>query len=262
MDGGSTDGSVEIIGKVKQYLRWWTSEPDRGQADALNRGFARATGEVLGYINSDDVLLPGALETVRAVFEGRRCRGACISQFGGIVVDEHDAVVEHVRPPRSPRLSDWLSGPHSLFQPATFWTGRLHRALGGFRTDFHFCFDKEFFLRAVFEHEGYVPGTLPPIAGFRIHPESKTSNLGAVCARENERIRAEVGGRRWARMRLAKETAWSIAEDEMARAYSETGRLRAMYRLFRAVVAAPTFAANRQWLGALRATCRRPERHQ
>src|ERR1017187_698656 len=68
MDGGSTDGSVEIIKKYAQRLTHWESATDGGQADAINRGFRRATGEILGWLNSDDLLLPGCLEKVGRYF--------------------------------------------------------------------------------------------------------------------------------------------------------------------------------------------------
>src|SRR5687767_14913471 len=68
VDGGSTDGSVEIIRRYADRLSWWVSEKDDGQSHAINKGFARAGGEVFGYINSDDILYPGALDAVARAY--------------------------------------------------------------------------------------------------------------------------------------------------------------------------------------------------
>ncbi|MGB8167987.1 MAG: glycosyltransferase, partial [Chthoniobacteraceae bacterium] len=68
VDGASRDGTAEIIRRYEKKLAWWVSEPDRGQVDALNKGFAHATGEVLGFLNADDVMLPGALKQACARF--------------------------------------------------------------------------------------------------------------------------------------------------------------------------------------------------
>ena len=63
-DGGSDDGTVEVLGRYEDALAGWVSEPDGGQGDALNRGFARTRGEIMAYLNSDDLLLPGSLAYV------------------------------------------------------------------------------------------------------------------------------------------------------------------------------------------------------
>ena len=71
IDGGSTDGSIEIIRKYEKRLAYWTSEPDRGQADAINKGWRRATGEILAYLNSDDTYCPNALRLAAEAFRTR-----------------------------------------------------------------------------------------------------------------------------------------------------------------------------------------------
>ena len=86
IDGGSTDNTVEIIRKYAKHLTYWVSEPDRGQSHAINKGLARCTGDLFGWINSDDVLMPGALEVVAEAW--RRRPGRIISGATSIF-DEH-----------------------------------------------------------------------------------------------------------------------------------------------------------------------------
>ena len=86
VDGGSTDGSVELIERHADRLTWWTSEPDAGQTAALNKGFARARGEILGWLSSDDTLLPGAV--ARVVEELERDPDAVLVYGEALFVDE------------------------------------------------------------------------------------------------------------------------------------------------------------------------------
>src|SRR4051812_39375084 len=87
IDGGSTDGTVEVLRSYGDRLTW-ISEPDKGQVDAINKGLAAVTGDVIGWINSDDLLLPGALAKVAAAFraqpETEWVHGRCV------IIDEHD----------------------------------------------------------------------------------------------------------------------------------------------------------------------------
>jgi len=145
VDGGSTDGSVEIIERYAHSLAWWVSEPDRGQTDALNKAIRRATGEIVGYINSDDYYLRGAFEAaVRAFSESGARWVAGAARF----VDEHDRVTEIWRSelPTIPRYR-WLLNPFGWPQPATFWRSDVFDEFGLFREDMHYVFDTEFGLR-------------------------------------------------------------------------------------------------------------------
>ena len=90
IDGGSTDSSAEIIKKYERYLTYWVSEPDDGQADAINKGFAKATGDILAWLNSDDLYLPGALLKVKESFQNA---GIAFLYGHSILVDKEDRVI-------------------------------------------------------------------------------------------------------------------------------------------------------------------------
>jgi glycosyltransferase involved in cell wall biosynthesis len=164
VDGGSTDGSREIIERFADRLAWWTSEPDEGQTHGLNKGLRRATGEIVGFINSDDYYLPGAFDRAVDAFadtERRWVVGA--SRF----VDERDRVTEVWRPtlPRRPRYR-WIVGPVGWPQPSTFWRRTLFETFGLFREDMHYAFDIEFGLRLALANE--LPETIADELAVRV----------------------------------------------------------------------------------------------
>jgi glycosyltransferase involved in cell wall biosynthesis len=174
VDGGSDDGSVEIIERYADRLAWWVSEPDSGQTDALNKALPHATGDVIGYVNSDDYLLPGALAEAAATFERTGASwvsGAC--RF----VDEHDVLESVWTPflPPGPRFS-WMQQPWAVPQPASFWRRELFERLGPFREDMHYVFDTEFMLRLAYA--GEMPGlTDQELAVRDVHSEAKSWDL-------------------------------------------------------------------------------------
>jgi GT2 family glycosyltransferase len=144
IDGGSTDGSVEIIRKYEPWLAYWVSEPDGGQTDALNKGFDRATGYVLGFLNSDDYLRHGALHVVTQNIVSRRLDwlvGQC--EYLDVNTGERRVVTPQV----SDSLPAWLSGWAWIPQRSTFWTRRVWQKAGHFRQDMHYCFDNEYWIR-------------------------------------------------------------------------------------------------------------------
>jgi glycosyltransferase involved in cell wall biosynthesis len=171
VDGGSTDGSVRIIERYSDRLAWWTSEPDRGQTDALNKGLRRASGELVAYINSDDYSLPGAFD---AATEALERSGARWVVGAARYVDEEGRITEVWRPevPRSSRHR-WVLEPVGWPQAATFWRRDVFDEFGFFREDMHYVFDTEFGLRLAMN--GVLPEVVDRELAVRVvHPEAKS----------------------------------------------------------------------------------------
>jgi glycosyltransferase involved in cell wall biosynthesis len=168
IDGGSTDGSVDTIRRYEHRLSAWVCEPDRSQVDALNKGLEKTTGEIFGFVNSDDLLLPGALRAVATEFEqDPELRWLCGDTvfFGA----GHPTELVEARVPRTMR--DALCWNYRAPQPGMFWRRELLDA--GFDERWQFCFDHELYLRLLLQ--GQACRRLPlPVAAYRLHDRSKT----------------------------------------------------------------------------------------
>jgi glycosyltransferase involved in cell wall biosynthesis len=171
MDGGSTDGSADIVRRYEPWLAYWTSERDAGQSDALNRGFDRATGTILGWINSDDYLLPRALERVALAWheapEAAGWFGSCRR------VDEAGALLYIQHPRRLDRdgLGDWHA--NGVAQPASFFSAAAWSDLGPLDTTLYCAFDFDFWLRLA--DWGAIRALPGELAAARIHGAAKTT---------------------------------------------------------------------------------------
>ena len=95
IDGGSTDGTVEIIKKYEQQLTYWISEPDKGQTDAINKGFAKCTGEIFNWINSDDYYSPNSLHIVAEVFSENPTAKVVCGLENGFYNEQQSKIVNH-----------------------------------------------------------------------------------------------------------------------------------------------------------------------
>jgi len=170
MDGGSTDATLDIIKKYEGEIAYWQSQPDKGQADAINQGMRRATGDILCWLNSDDMFLPGTLRDVAERFQGRT--GESLLLYGSVV-----CFLEGEKPQAWPETSERLDREKLTYtdyirQAATFWTRPLWEAAGPLDISLHYAFDWEWFIRAskVGQFE-YVPKFF---ALYRKHAEQKT----------------------------------------------------------------------------------------
>jgi glycosyltransferase involved in cell wall biosynthesis len=155
IDGGSTDQSVQIIQKYQEWLAYWVSEKDEGQAHAINKGFSHSTGEICAYLNSDDVFCPSALNTVVSFFDKRP--QATLAYGDCQIIDELSAVNDLWLSPEFD-LTELLFRCY-IAQPASFWRNSRMSAVGDFNAEMHFAFDYEMWLRlaAAGEAFSYVP---------------------------------------------------------------------------------------------------------
>lgn len=182
-DGGSTDRTVEIL---KSSGALWVSEPDGGQTDALNRGLAITTGEIIGWVNSDDYLYPGAVE--RAV-DALTTSGADVVYGRSMLVDETGQDIGYYR--TEPFSYARLLVRNIIAQPAVFFRRRVYERYGPFDEKLDFAMDYEYWLRcsrdcAFF----YIPELF---AAYRIHAGAKTSRGSIKHAAEANRLRMRYG---------------------------------------------------------------------
>lgn len=189
IDGGSTDGSVEILKRYSDKLTWWVSEKDTGQSNAINKGFARCSGEIVCWINSDDLLLPGTLEIVAKSFSDQNTfwlTGNChkIDAKGGNMGEIYCQL------PRS--AEDWLNSfargfSFPIVQPSTFWRRSVLDQVGFLDEKLHYSFDHEFLFR-ILSFYGKPVVVEYALSAFRLHGDSKTVSNTTAFNRENRKI--------------------------------------------------------------------------
>jgi glycosyltransferase involved in cell wall biosynthesis len=185
IDGGSTDNSVSIIQKYQQWIRYWVSEPDGGQSAAIQKGLSMVTGIISAYLNSDDIYTPEALQRVAAQFGKSKSTDVV---YGNLYrIDPDDQVIEEHRNTPFMRWG-YLYGGLFLHQPCTFWKTGAALEAGGFNPEFRFDMDTDLFMRMAIR-KAHFAFERAFLAGFRVHPASKTSTILHVSQQENDRIR-------------------------------------------------------------------------
>jgi len=183
IDGGSSDDSVRIIRRYAPWLTYWQSQRDGGQADAVNVGLAHCTGDIFNFINSDDVLLPGALRHVGAL-------ESSLLGLAGSVINRGPTCDEIFRH-SAMTLADLLQ--HDSFHQPGIWLRREPVVdLGGFDTSYNYCFDKKFYLGFLARHDRSIAVTDTPLVVFRLHETSKTTTNHASFRDETLRALHEV----------------------------------------------------------------------
>lgn len=174
IDGGSTDNSVEIIRKYEKHLTYWVSEPDNGQTHAINKGFKKATGDLVAWMNSDDVYYENAFKIIEEAFN--KTNGNFDVYFGdkANINGEGELIREYLYPP----FSGWgimYTTNMNISNQAAFWKKNLFEKFGYLNEEIQFAMDYEYFLRLYINGANFykIPGVL---GALRMYSENKSSD--------------------------------------------------------------------------------------
>lgn len=189
IDGGSTDGSLEIIKKYAGRLAFWSSEKDRGQTDALNKGFARASGDIMAWINSDDTYTPGAIHEAVESMQAHPEMGLVYGDAN--FIDDQGEVIGRF-PAAQTDYRRLRQGYVHIPQQAAFFRGDLWRQVGPLDPSFFFAMDYDLWVRIAKQAPLlYLSRTW---ANFRLHGDSKTMIANDRCWPEMIRVHQREGG--------------------------------------------------------------------
>ena len=193
IDGGSGDGTQAIVERYADRIAYFESAPDKGQSEALNKGFARASGDIYGWLNADDLYLPGAFRQAAAALADP---GKRMVYGDWLVIDADDDVLfRHVAlPPSLPRL---IADGFQFNLQSTFWRAEIHDCAGPFDLRLHRTMDFDFaagLLQAV--KPGEVAVLEEPLGCFRRHADQKTQEADETVEAE-QRLIAERRGFQW-----------------------------------------------------------------
>ncbi|HAX95051.1 MAG TPA: glycosyltransferase [Prolixibacteraceae bacterium] len=201
MDGGSTDGSVEIIKKYEPWLTYWVSKKDKGQASAINKGFSLATGELAGWLNSDDIFFPLAFETIASWWVQN---GRPDDLITGTKLKGNSNLETLSRLPQQPFTVEHLIERCIVEQPSTFFTLRAFKELGGLDLRYQNSLDYDLWLRMT-RSGAKIHFIDADFAVTRVHPSTKTSKFQHRACREsllsvwrNYRIFPKAWVKKWA----------------------------------------------------------------
>jgi glycosyltransferase involved in cell wall biosynthesis len=203
IDGGSRDASIAIIESYSNRIQYWISEPDGGQADALIKGFARATGEILCWLCSDDLLERGALLEVAEFFQRNPEAEIVYGDSTWI-----DAAGKHVRPKKEHSFSRfiWLHDHNFIPQPSTFWRRRLYDRVGGLDPSYRVAMDGDLWLR--FSDVTRLHHVRRMWSRMRWYPEQMVQRLRPEVLLADERMRDRYLG---SQSKLLRRLKWALA---------------------------------------------------
>ncbi|HYR75280.1 MAG TPA: glycosyltransferase family 2 protein [Pyrinomonadaceae bacterium] len=244
IDGGSTDETVEVIRRYEDRLTFWVSEKDRGQVHAINKGLEKTTGDIFGFINSDDIYLPGTFDTVMSHFENHPTSEWICGDTIMFGEGHEEEIIRAVVPKSAAHCLSWA---YTAPQPGHFWKRELVQ--GGFDEAWPYDFDHDLYVRLLLaghrcEHISQS------FAGYRLHAASKTvaENRHQIAEfdRSAEVYESRLHGadRRWCRATRFLRQSYAA---------SEAGRRAESARwLVRALATYPESVAHRPFWGCLR----------
>ena len=213
IDGGSKDGSVDIIKKYEPWLAYWVSEPDQGQCHAINKGFQQASGQIYAFINADDYYLPRAFECVATSYKpGIGLWAGTTMQIG------LDGVLKGERRPQSfvfEDVADWQS--YWFRQPGCFFSKDVFEKIGGLDETLHYSLDLDLWLRILQVAKGEIVNEKLAVA--RNHPKMKTQNKGGLGFAEDRLVQIRNG-------------AEGVAVSEIIRLYERVEKYDSTFRFF------------------------------
>jgi glycosyltransferase involved in cell wall biosynthesis len=184
IDGGSKDASIEIIKKYEKSLTYWESRPDKGQSHAINKGWTRSSGTLLGWLNSDDLLLPETLKVL-----GEAHKGNPNALIAGDVINffsfSSDTTITKQFGLTLKNFAGNLHARFSWHQPGIYFPGDVLASTGPLDESLHYCFDYDLMCRVLQYATAYYLKI--PVAKFRIHPESKNQSFPVEAIKKEER---------------------------------------------------------------------------
>lgn len=176
VDGGSTDGTVEILKSYGNKLKW-VSEKDKGQTDAINKGLRKGSGEVMAYLNSDDIYLPGTLQRVGEYYARAKAdwiTGDCVvidvagkELSSNWLISGYKRLLMRLYSRTTLRIADSM-----LPQPSTFWSRSAWEKVGEFNANYRYVMDYDYWLRLSAHYTPHDLGVA--LSGFRAQPDSKS----------------------------------------------------------------------------------------
>ncbi|MDP3051693.1 MAG: glycosyltransferase family 2 protein [Eubacteriales bacterium] len=184
IDGGSTDQSLDIIRKYEKYLTYWISETDQGQAHAICKGFGQSNGEILAWLNSDDLYLPNSLNRIAQAYNRYP---QCSFYYGHCLLIDKDTLIKRDLYTYEMDYVSYLIDQGNLFQGACFWKREIYDKYGPINIDLQFAMEYQLFdLFFMYEKPKFINEF---VAAFRVHERAKSTLLKEVGISELTAIR-------------------------------------------------------------------------